>query len=105
MVARVTLAEIDAVRMSVARALEFFEESVMPDLQDETGYEGCYVLTTPEGKALVVTFWTDEDAADRSMASGLYASQVDKFVTLLRTPPGRETYEVSVADAPMLTTA
>jgi heme-degrading monooxygenase HmoA len=105
MVARVTLAEIDAVRMSVARALEFFEESVMPDLQDEPGYEGCYVLTTPEGKALVVTFWTDEDAADRSMASGLYASQVDKFVTLLRTPPGRETYEVSVADAPMLTTA
>jgi heme-degrading monooxygenase HmoA len=105
MVARVTLAEIDAVRMSVARALEFFEESVMPDLQDEPGYEGCYVLTTPEGKALVVTFWTDEDSADRSMASGLYASQVDKFVTLLRTPPGRETYEVSVADAPMLTTA
>jgi heme-degrading monooxygenase HmoA len=105
MVARVTLAEIDAVRMSVARALEFFEESVMRDLQDEPGYEGCYVLTTPEGKALVVTFWTDEDSADRSMASGLYASQVDKFVTLLRTPPGRETYEVSVADAPMLTTA
>ena len=105
MVARVTLAEIDAVRMSVGRAVEFFEESVMPDLQDEPGYEGCYVLTTPEGKALVVTFWTDEDAADRSMASGLYASQVDKFVTLLRTPPGRETYEVSVADAPMLTTA
>jgi hypothetical protein len=36
------------------------------------------------------------------MASGLYATQVDKFVTLLRTPPGRETYEVSVADAPVL---
>jgi heme-degrading monooxygenase HmoA len=102
MVARVTLAEIDAVRMSVARAVEFFEQSVMPDLRDEPGYEGCYVLTTPEGKALVMTFWADDEAADRSMASGLYATQVDKFVTLLRTPPGREMYEVSVADAPVL---
>jgi hypothetical protein len=105
MVARVTLAEIDAVRMSVGRAVEFFEESVMPDLRNEPGYEGCYVLTTPEGKALVMTFWTDDKSADRSMASGLYATQVDKFVTLLRTPPGRETYELSVADAPALTTA
>jgi heme-degrading monooxygenase HmoA len=105
MVARVTLAEIDAVRMSVARAVEFFEESVMPDLRNEPGYEGCYVLTTPEGKALVMSFWTDDEAADRSLASGLYATQVDKFVTLLRTPTGRETYEVSVADAPALTTA
>lgn len=102
MVARVTLAEIDAVRMSVARAVEFFEQSVMPDLQDEPGYEGCYVLTTAEGKALVMTFWADDEAADRSMASGLYANQVAKFVTLLRTSPGRETYEVSVADAPVL---
>jgi hypothetical protein len=39
------------------------------------------------------------------VASGLYATQVAKFVTLLRTSPGRETYEVSVADAPALTTA
>ncbi len=104
MVARVTLAEIDAVRMSVARALGVFEESVLPELRNEPGYEGCYVLTTPEGKALVLTFWTNEEAAERSMESGLYATQVDKFVTLLRTPPGRETYEVSVADAPALAT-
>jgi hypothetical protein len=100
MVARVTLAEIDAVRMSVARAVERFEASVIPELQREPGYEGCYVLTTPEGKALAVTFWTDDEAAERSLASGLYAAQVDKFVTLMRTSPGREAYEVSIADAP-----
>ena len=105
MVARVTLAEIDAVRMSVARAVEFFEESVMPDLRNEPGYEGCYVFTTPEGKALVMTFWTDDEAAERSLASGLYAAQVDKFVTLMRTPPGREAYDVSIADVPALSHA
>ena len=105
MVARVTLAEIDAVRMSVARAVERFQESVVPELQRDPGYEGCYVLTTPEGKALAITFWADDEAAERSLAGGLYAAQVDKFVTLMRTPPGRETYEVSIADAPALSLA
>ena len=105
MVARVTLAEIDAVRMSVARAVEQFEESVIPELQQEPGYQGCYVLTTPEGKALAITFWTDDEAAERSLASGLYAAQVDKFVTLMRTPPGREAYDVSIADVPALSHA
>jgi hypothetical protein len=103
MVARVTLAEIDAVRMSVAHAVERFEDLVIPALQAEPGYEGCYVLTTPEGKALAITFWADDEAAERSLASGLYAAQVEKFVTLMRTPPGREAYEVSIADAPALT--
>ena len=105
MVARVTLAEIDAVRMSVARAVERFEESVIPELQQEPGYQGCYVLTTPEGKALAITFWTDDEAAERSLASGLYAAQVDKFVTLMRTPPGREAYDVSIANVPALSHA
>jgi hypothetical protein len=100
MVARVTIAEIDAVRMSVARAVERYQESVIPALQAEPGYEGSYVLTTPVGKALAITFWADEEAAERSLASGLYAAQVDKFVTLMRTPPGRESYEVSIVDAP-----
>jgi hypothetical protein len=52
-----------------------------------------------------MTFWGDDEAAERSLAGGLYAAQVDKFVTLLRAPPGRETYEVSVADAPALSPA
>jgi heme-degrading monooxygenase HmoA len=102
MVARVTLAEVDAVRMSIEDALELFRTSVMPALEAQDGYEGCYVLTTPEGKALVVTFWRDEDAAEAGLASGRYAQQVQKFVTLFRSPPGRETYEVGIADAPAL---
>jgi quinol monooxygenase YgiN len=102
MVARITLAEIDSVRTSVGKAVEQFEESVMPELRAEPGYEGCYVLTTPEGKAVVMTFWTDDGAADASLASGLYAAQVEKFVTIMRSPPGRETYQVAVADAPAL---
>ena len=104
MVARVTLAEIDAVRMSVAHAVERYKESVIPELQQEPGYEGCYGPRRPKA-ALAITFWTDHEAAERSLASGLYAAQVDKFVTLMRTPPGREGYDVSIADAPALSPA
>lgn len=98
MVARVTLAEVDSVRMSVPRAVELFESDVLPELHDEPGYEGCYVLTTPEGKAIVLTFWTDEEAAKATIASGVWGSQVEKFVAVLRSPAGREAYDVAVAD-------
>ena len=100
MVARITLAEIDSVRTSVPRAVHFFEDSVLPELRGQPGYEGCYVLTTPEGKSLVLTLWTDEDAAEASMAGGSYGAQVEKFVTVIRSAPGREMYDVDLVDAP-----
>ena len=103
MVARITLAEIDAVRMSIARAIDVFEETILPGLREEDGYEGCYVLTTPEGKAAVMTFWRDEESARRTIESGLYRTNVEKFVTVLRAPPGRESYEVALADTPAAT--
>jgi heme-degrading monooxygenase HmoA len=98
MVARVTLAEIDSVRTSVSRAVERFEESVVPELREQPGYEGCYVLATPEGKALVLTLWADEASAEAGVAGGSYGAQVEKFVTLIRTQPGRETYDVVLTD-------
>jgi heme-degrading monooxygenase HmoA len=102
MIARVTLAEIDSVRMSVDDAVELFRESVLPALRDQDGYEGVYVLLSPEGKALVVTFWATEEAAQAGLedARGFYAQQVEKFVTIYRSPPGREHYGVVLADVP-----
>ena len=100
MVARVTLAEIDSVRTSVTRAVQRFSELVVPVLHAQPGYEGCYVLTSDEGKALVLTLWDDDEAADVGVASGMYAANVEKFVTLVKTPPGRETYHVSLLDTP-----
>lgn len=104
MVARVTLAELDPVRLSVADAVELFEHSVIPALKEQDGFEGLYVLTTPEGRAEVLTFWTDEETAEAGLASGYYAAQVEKFVTFFRSPPGRELYEVAVAEAPAAAT-
>jgi heme-degrading monooxygenase HmoA len=88
MIARVTLAEVDTVRLSMASAVEVFRASVLPALHEQDGYEGCQVLTTPEGKAAVVTFWESEEAAQAGVESGYYAEQVAKFVTIFRAPPG-----------------
>jgi heme-degrading monooxygenase HmoA len=102
MIARVTLAEIDAVRMSVDQAVTLFRESVVPALREQEGYEGVYVLLSDEGKVLALTFWDSEEAAEAGIAGGrsFYAEQIEKFVTLYRSPPGREEYDVVLADAP-----
>jgi heme-degrading monooxygenase HmoA len=102
MIARATVAEIDPVRMSIDQAVELFRESVVPALHEQDGYEGVYVLISPEGQALALTFWRDEDAAEAGLAGGrsFYAEQLEKFVTIYRSPPGRETYDVVIAEAP-----
>ena len=100
MVARVTLAEVDVVRTSLDDLVEFYEQSVIPAQHAQDGFEGGYVLTTPEGKALVLTFWRDHDAADAGVAGGFYSEQVQKFVTVFKAPPGREMYDIAVADVP-----
>jgi heme-degrading monooxygenase HmoA len=104
MIARVTLAEIDAVRMSVGDAIALFEQSVVPALHEQDGYQGVYVLLSDEGKVLALTFWESEEAADAGLAGGrsFYAEQIEKFVTIYRAPPGRELYRVVVADAPTI---
>jgi heme-degrading monooxygenase HmoA len=105
MVARATMAELDPVRMSVEDAVEVFRDSVVPALREQDGFEGVYVLVSPQGQALALTFWRDEEAATAGLAGGrsFYAEQVEKFVTIYRSPPGRETYEVALAEAPALT--
>ena len=101
MVARITLAEVDVVRKSLDELVEFYEQSVLPAQHAQDGYEGGYVLTTPEGKALVLTLWRDHAAAEAGVAGGFYGEQVEKFVTVFKAPPGREMYDVAVADVPV----
>src|SRR5687767_4055218 len=102
MVARVTLAEIDTLRMRVEDAVERFRELVVPALTEQEGFEGFYLLTTAEGKGLVLSFWANEEAAETSLASGYYALQLEKFMTFFRSAPGREHYDVSLAEAPAI---
>jgi heme-degrading monooxygenase HmoA len=102
MVARATIAEIDTMRTSIDSAVELFRESVLPALHEQEGYEGVYVLLSPEGQALVLTFWETEEAAEAGVAGArsFYDEQVEKFVTIYRAPPGREMYDVVLAEEP-----
>jgi heme-degrading monooxygenase HmoA len=102
-IARTTMVEIDPIRLSIGEAIELFRRSVVPALHEQEGFEGVYVLLTPEGKALVLTFWADETTAEAGLRSGFYAEQVEKFVTVFGAEPGRTTYDVVLADAPVLT--
>jgi heme-degrading monooxygenase HmoA len=103
MVARVTVAEIDPVRQDPRQAIERFESVLVPALHEQEGYEGCHVLLSDEGKVLVVTLWSSEEAAQATRASGFYQEQIDKLsdFVVYRSDPGRESYEVVVSDTPM----
>ena len=103
MVARVTVAEIDPVRQDPRQAVARFESALVPALHEQDGYEGCYVLLSDEGKVVVVTFWSTDEAANATRTSGFYQSQIDKLADFVvyRSAPGREAYDVVVSDTPV----
>jgi len=103
MVVRATEAEIDVVRTNPADAIALFKESVLPSLPEEEGYQGCYVLLSDEGKLLVLSFWTSDETAKASRLSGFYKDQIEKFSDLVvyRQAPGREAYDVVLAETPL----
>ena len=105
MFARVTLFEIDTLRISLDDALEQFKELIVPEARKQEGYEGMYVMRTAEGKGVIMSLWASEEAAAAGVTSGYYDEQVAKFVAVFRAPAGREHYEVVFAEAPGMTRA
>jgi hypothetical protein len=99
--ARTTLLEIDTLRVPLDAALAQFESDVMPRLRAQPGFNGLYALTTPDGRAMLITFWDTAEEADASATSGWYPEVLQKYTTMFRAPPGREHYEVRVAVPPV----
>jgi len=102
MVVRATEAEIDVVRTIPADAIQVFKQAVIPALHEQEGYEGCYVLLSEEGKVLVLSFWESNEAARTTRLSGFYQEQIEKLADLVvyRQAPGREAYDVMIAETP-----
>jgi heme-degrading monooxygenase HmoA len=98
----VTLFELDLVRFGLDDAVERFDDLVLPALREQPGFEGVYVLINPDGKGLVLSLWTSRNDAEVGLRSGFYAAQVERFVTVFRSPAGREGYDVVVAEVPAL---
>ncbi len=102
MYARVTLLEIDILRIGTDSAVELYRREVMPELKLQPGYQGAIVLSTPEGKGLILTFWETEQQASAGGETGFYPDLLERYVTLFRSAPGRERYEVALAEMPTL---
>ena len=98
MYSRVTQLEIDTMRIGLSDAAGLFATEVLPGLREQPGYEGAFALVTPDGKGLIATFWETEDAAEDT--SGFASGELARHMTIFRAPPGREVYEVAVADLP-----
>lgn len=103
MFSRVTLLEVDVVRTSVEEALGIFNERILRQLRSQPGYEGVYVLANAEGRGMIVSFWSSEEAAAAGAADGWYSQQLEEHLTLFRSPPGRERYKVLFAESPAAT--
>jgi hypothetical protein len=103
MYSRVTLLELDTVRVRAEEALARFKDDVLPGLREEEGYEGVVVLLTPEGKGMLITMWSTEEAVRASAAFA--AAAIERFTEMMffRAPPGREQYEVALAELPGVT--
>jgi heme-degrading monooxygenase HmoA len=98
MFARVTMFEIDTMRISLDEALERFKQTIQPEVSKQPGYEGLYVLRTEEGKGCILSLWADEAAVIAGEESGYYDEQIAQFVSFYKSPPGREHYEVVLVD-------
>jgi hypothetical protein len=98
MYSRVTLLEIDTVRVDMRAAAALFEEEVLPRLREQDGYEGVVVLTTAEGKGMIITPWATQEAAEA--AAGFATGELERYMMLFKAPPGREHYEVAFAELP-----
>jgi hypothetical protein len=98
MFARVTLLEIDVVRADVDDVLDRYRQDVLPEITSQPGYEGMFVLVNPEGQGLIMSLWSDESSLESTMP--LASGAVERFLTVFREAPGRESYEVRLADLP-----
>lgn len=100
MIARVTLLEVDSVRADVDEVLEAFRKEIMPQIQSQAGYQGMFVLSTPEGAGLLMSLWADE--ASLEATTPIASAAIERFMMVFRAPPGREHYDVRIADVPAL---
>jgi len=97
MFTRLTLLEIDTLRTDVESAVERFRAEVLPELHKQPGYAGVLVMATPEGAGAILSFWETPEAAN---TTSFYAEVLERYTTIFRSPPGREQYQIALAELP-----
>ena len=94
MFARLTSTQLKVDKMDEAK--ELTKESILPAAKSQKGFSGAYLLSQPNGMAIMITLWETEEDAVANEQSGYYQEQVGKIKDFLTAPPLREAYEVSL---------
>ena len=84
MYARTTLLEIDTVRIPLDGAVAEFERVVVPQLREQPGFRGVYALTTPEGRAMLISFWETAEQADAETPTGWYPDALAEHIAQVK---------------------
>ena len=95
MYARITFVQVRP--EDVENATRLFDESVVPAVRDEKGFQGAVLLVRDNGEAMAVDFAQTLEDLQANERDGIYQAQVAKFRDRLVGHPRREIFRVAVA--------
>jgi quinol monooxygenase YgiN len=97
MYARVITVLVDVYRMD--RAIEIYEESVLPAIKVREGGIGALLLVDrSSGRGISISLWEDKEALLAAQESGFMQEQIRKFTAMLIGTPDIEAIEVAIKD-------
>jgi heme-degrading monooxygenase HmoA len=98
MFARVTTIQTLPGKLDEAAAL--YRDAVAPHMKQQKGFHATYLLTDRDtGKAVSLTVWENETDGAAFDGNHGFQQQLAKVASLLASPPAREEFIVSVAEA------
>lgn len=97
MYARVTSTQISP--ESADEAIQLWQESVMPEVQQQKGFKGAYLLANRKvGTGVTITLWeTEADAQASGEGSPIFQQSMAQFARYMTAAPVIEQFEVAAA--------
>ncbi|GAB3717034.1 hypothetical protein GCM10027592_58780 [Spirosoma flavus] len=82
---------------TMTEAVNYFRESVGPELKKIDGFKNGRILTNPEtNKGLMVTIWETEEHRQAAENSGFLQDVLKQMKSYFAGPPTVDYYEVNV---------
>jgi heme-degrading monooxygenase HmoA len=96
MYARVSTVKVRPERLP--EGVQIYQDSVIPALRAQRGFEGALLLTQPEsGQGISITMWASPEDELATETSGSYREQLAKFAGMFTVSPIREIYKIAAS--------
>ena len=76
----------------------FFEDSIVPEMRNQSGYEGCYFLQSSSRRGLAITLWESKESLDASNQNQGFRGLVESVNEGGHIDISISAYKVSYAD-------